>query len=125
MKRPKENLIAGIDLHSNNLVIGVINQDGKRLEHRKLDCDLKQVVDFFKPLKSRLQSLAVPAHKHLRLSARSAADLYPSIYTFLAVVTLPSTISKQLPPLRCTLASDEYFGLTRSELILRHNSKGH
>ena len=59
MKRPKENLIAGIDLHSNNLVIGVINQDGKRLEHRKLDCDLKQVVDFFKPLKSRLQSLAV------------------------------------------------------------------
>ena len=59
MKRAKENLIAGIDLHSNNLVIGVINQDGKRLEHRKLDCDLKQVVDFFKPLKSRLQSLAV------------------------------------------------------------------
>src|ERR1022692_4133570 len=59
MKRPKENLIAGIDLHSNNLVIGVINQNGKRPEHRKLDCDLKQVVAFFKPLKSPFQSLAV------------------------------------------------------------------
>lgn len=51
--------MAGIDLHSNNLVIGVINQDGKRISHRKLDCELAQVLGFFKPLKSRLQSLAV------------------------------------------------------------------
>jgi hypothetical protein len=26
MRRPKEKLIAGIDLHSNNVMIGVINQ---------------------------------------------------------------------------------------------------
>jgi transposase len=52
-------LIAGIDLHSNNLVIGVINQDGKRVMHRKLDCELKQVVDFLKPLTPQLQSMAV------------------------------------------------------------------
>ena len=51
--------MAGIDLHSNNLVIGVINQDGKRIIHRKLDCELAQVLGFFKPLKARLQSLAV------------------------------------------------------------------
>ena len=38
-------LIAGIDLHGNNLVIGLINQDGKRITHQKLDCDLKQVTD--------------------------------------------------------------------------------
>lgn len=51
--------MAGIDLHGNNVVIGVINQDGKRLAHRKLDCDLKQVVEFLKPLKPQLQSMAV------------------------------------------------------------------
>ena len=51
--------MAGMDLHGNNVVIGVINQDGKRIAHRKLDCDLKQVVDFLKPLKPQLQSMAV------------------------------------------------------------------
>jgi transposase len=46
-------------LHSNNLVIGVMNQDGKRVMHRKLDCQLEQVVDFLKPFKPQLQSMAV------------------------------------------------------------------
>jgi transposase len=59
MRRPKDRLIAGIDLHSNNLVIGVMNQDGKRVMHRKLDCQLEQVVDFLKPFKPQLQSMAV------------------------------------------------------------------
>lgn len=59
MRRPKDKLIAGIDLHSNNLVIGVINQDGTRLTHRKLDCNLEHVESFLKPLKSQLQAMAV------------------------------------------------------------------
>jgi transposase len=59
MKRPKEKLIAGLDLHSNNVMIGVINQDGKRVTHRKLDCDLDAIVEFLQPLKSQLQSMAV------------------------------------------------------------------
>jgi Transposase and inactivated derivatives len=59
MRRPKEKLIAGIDLHGNNVMIGVINQDGKRITHRKLECDLKQVTQFLEPLKPRLQSMAV------------------------------------------------------------------
>ncbi len=59
MKRPKDKLIAGLDLHSNNVMIGVINQDGERVAHRKLDCDLNQVVQFLKPLKPQLQSMAV------------------------------------------------------------------
>lgn len=54
-----DKLIAGIDLHSNNLVIGLINQEGKRIEHRKLDCDLKQVMEFLQPFKPQLQSMAV------------------------------------------------------------------
>jgi transposase len=36
-----------------------INQDGKRIAHRKLECDLKQVTEFLQPLKAQLQSLAV------------------------------------------------------------------
>jgi len=63
MRRPKvksnDKLIAGIDLHGNNLVIGVINQDGTRLLHRKLDCSLEQVEEFLRPFKLRLQSMAV------------------------------------------------------------------
>jgi transposase len=59
MRRPKDKLIAGIDLHGNNLVIGVMNQDGKRMMHRKLDCQLEQVLDFLKPHKAQLQSMAV------------------------------------------------------------------
>jgi transposase len=59
MRRPIEKLIAGIDLHGNNLVIGVMNQDGKRIVHRTLECDLKQVTEFLQALKPQLQSLAV------------------------------------------------------------------
>jgi transposase len=59
MRRPKNKVIAGIDLHGNNLVIGVIDQHGKRLAHRKLDCELEQVEEFLRPLKSQVQSLAV------------------------------------------------------------------
>lgn len=55
----KESLFAGIDLHSNNLMIGIVDQDGRRLKHQKLDCDLPQVVKFLKPFKARFKSLAI------------------------------------------------------------------
>lgn len=59
MRRPKDKLVAGIDLHSNNVMIGLMNQAGKRLAHRKLDCELKQVTEFLEPFKPQLQSMAV------------------------------------------------------------------
>jgi len=59
MRRPEDKYIAGIDLHGNNLVIGIINQEGERIAHRKLDCELEQVMDFLKPFKAQLQSMAV------------------------------------------------------------------
>lgn len=59
MRRPTDKLIAGIDLHSNNLVIGLINQDGKRIVHRTMECDLKQVTGFLQPFKPQIQSMAV------------------------------------------------------------------
>ena len=54
-----KKLFAGIDLHGNNLVIGIEDQDGKRLKHQKLACELQLVKDFLKPYRRRLQSLAV------------------------------------------------------------------
>ena len=44
-----EPLMAGIDLHSNNLVIGIVDQSGQRLKHQKLDCNLQQVEQFLSP----------------------------------------------------------------------------
>src|SRR5829696_7734895 len=51
--------MAGIDLHSNNLVIGIVGLEGKRLGQRKLDCELKKVVEFLAPYKKRLEAIAV------------------------------------------------------------------
>lgn len=52
-------VMAGIDLHSNNLVIGIVDLEGKRLGQRKLDCELKKVVEFLAPYKKRLEKIAV------------------------------------------------------------------
>jgi transposase len=59
MRRPKDKLIAGLDLHSNNVMIGIIDQQGKRVAHRKLECDLKEILQFLAPLKRQMQSMAV------------------------------------------------------------------
>ena len=45
-------LMAGIDLHSNNLMIGILDLDGKRVASQKLPCGLKAVVKFLAPFKS-------------------------------------------------------------------------
>jgi transposase len=54
-----ETLMAGMDLHSNNVMVGIVNQSGERLKHQKLDCDLGQVDRFLKPFKTRIKSIAV------------------------------------------------------------------
>src|SRR5579871_5993727 len=54
-----KQLMAGIDLHSNNLMIGIVDQSGKRLKHQKVACDLKEVIAVLAPYKARLKSIAV------------------------------------------------------------------
>ena len=54
-----EYVIGGIDLHSNNLVIGLIDESGQRLKHGKIDCDLGKVLAFLDPFKARLKSVVV------------------------------------------------------------------
>jgi transposase len=54
-----KKVMAGIDLHSNNVVIAIMDMDGKRLKSQKLPCDLGQVVKFLEPFKKRLTKVAV------------------------------------------------------------------
>jgi transposase len=54
-----KQVMAGIDLHSNNVMIGIVDQNGKRLKHQKVDCELMQVVAVLAPYKARLKSVAV------------------------------------------------------------------
>ncbi len=54
-----KKVMAGIDLHSNNLVVGIMDQDGKRVGEKKLPCELEAVVRFLAPFKPRLEQVAV------------------------------------------------------------------
>jgi transposase len=54
-----KKLMAGMDLHSNNVVVGIVDSDGKRVAHQKLECQLKVIVRFLAPYKKRLERLAV------------------------------------------------------------------
>ncbi len=54
-----KKVIAGMDLHSNNVVIGVLDTDGQRLASRKVACEIKEVVKCLAPFKKRLEAVAV------------------------------------------------------------------
>jgi len=54
-----KSLTVGIDLHSNNLMIGMVDEDGRRVRSQKLACDLQAVVAFLAPYKRRLKMMAV------------------------------------------------------------------
>jgi transposase len=54
-----KKLVAGMDLHSNNVVAAIMDQNGKRLTNQKLPCELKEVLKFLAPYKQRLEAIAV------------------------------------------------------------------
>jgi transposase len=54
-----EEIFAGIDLHGNNVMIGIVDESGHRLKHQKLACDLNQIVSFLEPWRAQLKSVAV------------------------------------------------------------------
>jgi transposase len=54
-----KKVVAGIDLHSNNVVIGIMDMDGKRVASQKLSCELTEVAKFLSPFKKRLEQVAV------------------------------------------------------------------
>jgi transposase len=48
-----------MDLHSNNVVIGVMDMEGRRVASGKMACNLKDVVKFLAPFKPRLEQVVV------------------------------------------------------------------
>jgi len=58
-RRPMKKLIAGMDLDSNNVVIGLMDMEGKRVAHQKVECKLSQVLKFLAPYKKRLEQIGV------------------------------------------------------------------
>jgi len=54
-----KKLIAGMDLHSNNVVIGIMDSDGKRVASRKVDCNLAAVTKVLAPYRKQLEQVAV------------------------------------------------------------------
>jgi transposase len=54
-----KQLMAGIDLHSNNLFCGIVDLDGKRVFEKKLPCELPKVLQALKPFKNQLNAIAV------------------------------------------------------------------
>jgi len=54
-----KELMAGLDLHSNNIMIGIVDLEGQRIAHRKLACELGVVEQFLQPFEARLHTLAV------------------------------------------------------------------
>ena len=54
-----KKIVAGMGLHGTNVVIGVMELDGRRVAHQKVACELQAVVKFLAPYKKRLQQVAV------------------------------------------------------------------
>jgi transposase len=52
-------LMAGIDLHSNNMFCGIVDMEGKRVFEKKLPCEIDSVARALKPFKKRLERIAV------------------------------------------------------------------
>ena len=52
-------VMAGIDLHSNNAMCGLMDMQGKRLAHRKVACKLEEVLQVFEPYRKQIDTVAV------------------------------------------------------------------
>ncbi len=50
---------AAIDLHSNNLVIAIVDAQGRRIKDARLFCELYEVEKFLQPYRSRIATVAV------------------------------------------------------------------
>ena len=52
-------VMAGMDLHGNNVMVGIVDDQGARLQHRRLACELPEIIEFLDPYKAELESIAV------------------------------------------------------------------
>jgi len=54
-----KDIMAGVDLHSNNLMLALVDKDGRRLMYQKLACDLKGIEQALAPYRQRIDTIAV------------------------------------------------------------------
>jgi hypothetical protein len=54
-----KDIMAGIDLHSNNLMLALMDSNGSRLFHKRLDCELDQIDQALRPYQKRIDTVAV------------------------------------------------------------------
>jgi len=52
-------IMVGIDLHSNNALCGLMDENGRRLIHKQLPCDLAAILQMLKPYQKRIATIAV------------------------------------------------------------------
>jgi transposase len=52
-------IMVGIDLHSNNALCGLMDENGRRLVHKQLPCDLAAIMQLLEPYKDRIATIAV------------------------------------------------------------------
>lgn len=52
-------IMVGIDLHSNNALCGLMDQNGRRLLHRKLPCDLDAILKLLEPYKEHIDTIGI------------------------------------------------------------------
>jgi len=52
-------IMTGIDLHSNNVLCGLMDEDGRRVMHKKLPCQLSEILKMLEPYKERIAQVAV------------------------------------------------------------------
>ena len=58
-QRTLMNIMVGIDLHSNNAMCALMEEDGTRLFHKKLPCDLDAILGMLEPYRKRIITIAV------------------------------------------------------------------
>jgi transposase len=54
-----KDIMAGIDLHSNNLMVALMDQTGARLFHKKLPCEWPRIEQALAPYQARIKTIAV------------------------------------------------------------------
>jgi transposase len=52
-------IMVGIDLHSNNVLCGLLDESGRRLLHQKLACDLTPILQLLEPYQDRIATIGI------------------------------------------------------------------
>ena len=52
-------IMVGIDLHSNNALCGLMDENGRRLLHKKLPCELATILEFLKPYQEHIVTIGI------------------------------------------------------------------